>query len=328
MRIRDLFKLDRRANPSPAESEPVADPLCNIDTSFWKTDDKIWIKSRKASWPKYEKMLARYKTRKGLSIIKRYYLRGEMPDWLDLKEWEHPERHLDIFCFIWLHPSWDKDILVPLRNAYLASSLTVEDDIRIGLANFLWNGIGMACQANDQDPEGPRIIVTDGYNELLFEILMGDLSETRFEIQGYSPLDVVIQYGHPKRFFEMPRSSFDAVCTMRKWLSLEKLEPINQDMLYQYDGPLEWWYQSCETEEGYFDNKMHRDSRKYIERALYELYHFDIDEEGNTGRTDFVIKIRKILDEREFIPEFKEMWLAAKTAKAEEKASFHGYTPR
>ena len=304
------------------------DPLTEIDTSHWQSDDKVWVKSRKASWPKFEKMLSPFKTRKGLGIIKQYYLRGKMPDWLDLKEWEHPERHLDFFCFIWLHPSRDRDVLVPLRDAYISSVLTVEDDIRIGLAELLRNGINMACQANSLDPEEQPIIVTEGQNEFLFDILMGDLSKTKFEIQGYSSRDVVIQYGHPKRFFEMPKSRFDAVCTMSSWLRLEKLKPINQDMLYQYDKPLEWWYQSCETEEGYFDNKMNRDSRRYIERALYEIYHFDTDKEGDTCRTHFVTKIKTILDEREFIPEFKELWQAAKTAKPEKEDSFYGYTPR
>ena len=287
--------------------------LEHIDTSHWKSDDKIWMKSRKARWPKYEKMLSKYKSRKGLTIIKQYFLTGKMPDWLSLKEWENPERHLDIFCFVWLHPSQDESVLVAHRDAYMESDLILEEDIRIGLANFLRNGIQMACQANIVDPE-PRIIVTDN-NEILFRILMGDLSKTKYEIQGYSSRDPVMQYGHPKRFFYMPKSSFDAVCTMSKWLRLEKLKPINRGMLFQYDQPLEWWYRSCETNEDYFDDELKRLSREYIEKALFEIYHFDTEKEGDTCRTHFVNKIRKIFDEREFIPDFKELCQNAKKAK-------------
>ena len=56
----------------------ISDPLEQIDKSYWKLKDKQWVAERQANWPKFEAMLQDYKTRKGLSIIKAYYLRGKM----------------------------------------------------------------------------------------------------------------------------------------------------------------------------------------------------------------------------------------------------------
>jgi len=58
---------------------------------------------------------------------------------------------------------------------------------------------------------------------------------------------------------------------------------------------------------------------KEYQKALYCFYHFDTEKEGDTSQTHFVNKIRKILDEREFIPEFKKMWLDVKADKIEVK---------
>ncbi len=294
--------------------------LKDIDTSYWLTKDQAWVTERQANWLELEQVIANslFKPKKALSIIKQYYLKGKMPNWEKLKEWENSIRHLDLFCFIWLHPSWDEAILTPLRDAYMASDLIIEGDINEGIGSFLSNGTTRACTINNVDPI-PRFIDTEYHNELLFEILMGDLNNTTYEIQGYTLGDPVVMFGLPKRVYELPKANLDRTLGMGEWLCLDALFPYNKDMLFQYDQPLEWWYQGSKIEEDYFEKSKNRGSRKYVEKALYRFHNFNTQKEGDTCRTRFVHKIRKILDEREFISEFKQMWEDAKAGKIEVK---------
>jgi len=55
------------------------------------------------------------------------------------------------------------------------------------------------------------------------------------------------------------------------------------------------------------------------QKTLYGFYHFDTEKEGDTSRTHFIQNIREILDEREFVPEFKQMWLDTKAGLIEVK---------
>ena len=61
--------------------------LESIDTSFWLTKDKAWVEARKADWPRIEKMFCHRKTKRALTVIKQYYLKGKMPKWEDFKYW-------------------------------------------------------------------------------------------------------------------------------------------------------------------------------------------------------------------------------------------------
>lgn len=290
--------------------------LNKIDTSHWLESDLVWLEARQAAWPHIEERLfkALFKSKRAVTILKQYYLNGKMPAWLKLKDWGSHERHLDIFCFLWLHPSWDRSVLSKLRDAYLSSDLTIEEDIRIGFGEFLRNGIAHACEPARENSI-PHFIDLGGNNELLFEVLFDDLSITQHEIQGYTTGDLVVQYGLPKRYFEMPRAELSRIATMASWLCLEVLSEHNKDMLFQYDLPLEWWYQGCETDEGYFQKPRYKGTRPGLEKALYRIHKFDTNREGDTCRTRFVHKIRKLLNEREFMSEFKQMWEDVKNDK-------------
>jgi hypothetical protein len=92
----------------------------DIDSSCWQTKDKAWMEPRKTEWEKIARMLQHHKSAKALTVIKQYYLRGKMPDWEKFIDWDDYRGHLDIICFLWLHPSWDEVVLRLLRDAYIS----------------------------------------------------------------------------------------------------------------------------------------------------------------------------------------------------------------
>jgi len=287
----------------------------DIDTSFWKLDDKVWKEARKQDWLRIEPMLASTKSSRGKTAIKQYFLTGKMPDWEKFSQWENSERHVDIFIFLWLHPSWDEAVLSPLRDEYMAFDWLAEGDIDVGFNNFLsWSTI-MACQgyANVPEEDHKHELVTDGHNELLFKVLMGDMNKQEYTLDFSK-----VYYPPYSRTFKLPKSQLRLVNEMGRWLCINKMRPINEDMLFQYDQPLEWWYASCTKDEDYFVKQAQQEAhREFFRKALYRFHHFDTEKEGDTCRTRFVHKIRKILDEREFINEFKQMWHDVKAGKIE-----------
>jgi hypothetical protein len=254
-------------------------------------------------------MMKHQKTSKGLTAVKQYFLKGKLPDWEKFAEWGDYQGHVDLFVLLWLHPSWDRGLLTTLRDEYIASDKVIYRDVSIGFTGFLNAGTVFASQDYTGDSEIP-FPYTDGHNELLFDIIMGDLSKTQYNLGRFG----TFIKGQP--VYDVPRSELFAILEMSHWLFIREMKPINNDMLFQYDRPLEWWYQSCEKDENYFSKQAQESVyRSLIEKSLYRIYHFDTQAEGDTCRTRFVYKMRKILDEREFISEFKTMWEEVKSGK-------------
>ena len=103
-------------------------------------------------------------------------------------------------------------------------------------------------------------------------------------------------------------------CYMRSWLLQDSKLPLCVNHLYQYDDVVEWSLTTLTTENKnkFLEEIKNPVSLQVYQKALYGFHHFDTKKEGDTGRTHFVHNIRKILDERAFIPEFKQMWLDTK----------------
>lgn len=289
--------------------------LDKIDTSYWLLDNKEWVANREAEWPKIEFMLKNYKPlKKNMNPIKDYFLKGKMPNWNAYKDWDDSSRHLDLFVFLWLHPSSGYDVLTNLCSEYLASDLIVYEDVKSGFNAFLDSQIIMACSHYQpyetiDDVSWPFL---SGKGELLFSVMMGEDYDAEFELPGNSSCKKEIT-------FSLPKDTLSTICNMGHWLDIERMLPINNDMLLQYDQPLEWWYESVKDVDYFNLKKRYRRQIPSFERALYQIFHFDTEKEGDTCRTRFVYKIRKILDEREFIPEFKQMWEDVKAGKIEVK---------
>jgi hypothetical protein len=285
----------------------------NIDTSYWKTDDSAWLAQRKADWPRIEAMLEGKKEGKGKTAIKNYFLKGKLPDWEKFADWDNWSRHVDIFILLWLHPSWDESLLTRLRNQYIESDLILIRDLEAGFGNLLSTGVVMACAdpaAYNKD-DYKYFLHTDGHNELLFRILMGDLDRTEYQIQRS------VYYGS-KPVFKIPQGKLESLISMGRWLCIKEMMYFNTDMLYQYDLPLEWWYRGCNRDKDYFTrSSLQQRQKPSIEKALWRIHNFDDEKEGDTPRSTFVHKIRKMFDERPFIQDLADMWQKVKEGNVE-----------
>jgi len=286
--------------------------LEKIDTSYWLVKDQAWMTERKGQWETIEPRLKNgmNKAQRAISIIKRYFLKGAVPDFEALSDWKSDFRHLDLLCFIWLHPSKDKRVLKALRDAYIHSPLVDESDVWLGIGGFLRGGeidASIEFKKGKKDTSGWRKYT--GENEMLFDILIGDLSVPVYPENGGACWSI-----------DKFRAPFDILFPMGQMLCNQSLNYINEDCLFQYDNYLEYWYLSCPQDEDYFSlNKLNQHQYPYFEQALYRIHHFDTEKEGDTCRSRFVHKMRKMLDEREFISEFKQMWLDVKLDKVEVK---------
>lgn len=274
-----------------------------IDLSHWKTDDE-WLANRKARWDTFQKSYIGgfEKSKKGMNIIKRYYLYGEIPDFKTLEKWDDVARHLDLYSLIWLHPSKDKNILIPLRDSYVNSPLVVEQDVQFGLGILFFSGsIWPAMDYTGK--EVSDVFYADGFNKDIFEIIMGDfdcpyfpeVNDAKWKILKFN------KYGHRH------------IINMAKWTCAKTLSILSNDCLYQYDIYLDFWIKGCKADSNYFLTDDYRLDAPYIRKALHRINRFDSDKEGDTARGRFVHKIRKLLDEHEFHPTLKELWAEVKS---------------
>lgn len=285
--------------------------LDRIDQSYWLVKDKDWMAEREAQWPRVEFMLSSYQLKKkAIKPIQDYFLRGKMPPWNTFLDWPDHDGHLNVFLFLWLHPSWDKCTLQELFRQYMSAESILPRDIVRGYRQFMGSQT-VYTTGNYRNMEKLAAPYLEGHTELLYEILYGDMAFVEESIKR------LLKHSHQYSGSDWDVSvneGFGQISFMADWLSLKEIRlPIQADFLLQYTMPLEHWYMSCSKDETFFKEG----SRGYmflevVTETLVHIHQFDIDEEGDTPRTRFVQKIRKILDEREFISEFKQMWLAVK----------------
>ncbi len=284
------------------------DEFPNIDTQYWQLDNKEWIANRAEQWRKIEPTFigGAFKAKKAITIIKRYFLKGIMPDFIKLKEWNSIERHLDLFCFLWLHPSWDRQVLTELREMYVNYEHIVSEDIQSGVGIFMGYSTIMASQEYE-NPE--NVLHTEGHNELLFDVIMGDMTKPLIPEQGR--LD-----------FEYTKSilRFGRIITDTDWLINKKHNFLNDDCIYQYDAYVNYWYQCFpSTQQDYLKDLSIKHHKIYVHNSLYRIAQFDVAKEGDTCRSRYVLKVRDILDNRDMIPDIKDMWKQAKDGTIETK---------
>jgi hypothetical protein len=100
----------------------IIDPL-QLDLSDWQLDSKEFQSKRKEQWPLIEGVLDNYfqKNKKAINVIKKYYLKGELPDWAAWNKTVNfsdiSARSLDLATFLWLHPSSDFNGRIQPRSA-------------------------------------------------------------------------------------------------------------------------------------------------------------------------------------------------------------------
>jgi hypothetical protein len=275
-----------------------------VDKDHWHPNDTQWLAERKVAWPDVEdRLLVLGKKRKEINVVKRYYLYGEMPDWLKLQDDNADENHVDLYTFLWLHPSWDMNVLEPLRDAYV--------NYEPARAMRFWPvfqpialGVNTACAAGSHrlSLDGKSIVMhAEGHFNELFDLCIGRGCRKEFLhfLLKERPWDQVynqITFGH--------------LISLAEWLMIgRELNACNRDMLFQYEQPIEAWYYAVNALPNYFlDKKVESAKKSAIATALWRIFHFDLEQEGDTIRSRCLVKWRKLLKERSFeSPEFNEV---------------------
>lgn len=143
-----------------------------------------------------------------------------------------------------------------------------------------------------------------------------------FEDIAYVKESICKLVGGPENLDKKAKNIFEFLgyhhfLCMWLWLLQDSKSPLTLNCLYQYDEVVEWCMTTMTTDKinEFLENHKTPAALNEYQKALYCLYHFDTEKEGDTCRTRFVHKIRKILDEREFVPEFKQMWEDVKAGK-------------
>ncbi len=292
--------------------------LEKIDTSYWLTKDKAWMAERNANWPAIEKAVGLERRKGDVTVIKQYYLRGKMPNWEKYRgASEDMIQHLTLNLFLWLHPSNDPEVLTPLYKLYMESDLIRPVDVVAGYGGFLKNELMNATA--DWTLKEYIFPYMGNKNIILFRILFGDLDYAKngvlqlFEGKREKPdknmqhVFEFLGYGH---FFKL-----------RNWLMQDLDSPLMQNNLYQYEEVLEWCMTTLSVDkENYFLEGIELPVNvKEYQRALYCILHFENEREGDERRIQAMKIVRKMLDERAFIPEFKQMWEDVKSGKVKVK---------
>ena len=314
-----------------------------FDTSHWKTTDKAWMAERKQQWLEIEKLLyVLDKNKKARSIIKQYFLKGQLPDWKKLHDWSQGSttRHLDLLLFLYLHPSRDDAVLRPLRDQFMDNPHARWDDRLIGF-NTLWQ-IGLSEPASgslrmfriaDLEKELPQVaaslppapepyadcrrieVHTDGQNERLFNLMWPDITQqtVRLPVTRDTYCYRALRYTLDYEDFPLMEHRFtlETLWIMSQWLVWPT--PLNRgssDMIFQYEQPMNLWYHHCAQE----DVPEKPAQREFVMLAVYRIFHFDVDQEGpDSPRTRFVRRARALLTERSFSDSFRALIALARS---------------
>ena len=302
--------------------------LEKIDTRYWLTKDKDWMVERNANWPAIEKAVGHLRHRKGdVTVVKQYYLRGKMPNWEKYRDArEDMIQHLTLNLFLWMHPSNDPEVLTPLYKLYMESNLIRPVDVVAGYGEFLNHEL-MDATSKKALKDYPFNYM-GSKNIILFRILFGDLDYARkgvlklFEGKREKPDK------HMQHVFDF--LGYSHFLFLREWLMQDLDSPLMQNNLYQYEEVLEWCMTTLSAAKGkkFLESIELPVNVKGYQRALYCILHFENEREGDERRTKAMKIIRKMLDEREFIPEFKKMWEDVKAGKVEVKNPWASGSPK
>ena len=289
--------------------------LEKIDTSYWKTKDTEWVAQRQAQWSAIERKVGLERRKSEINVIKDYFMRGKMPNWKKYKEWNGDCRHVDLKVFLWLHPSDDHEVLKNLYKIYMESDLIHEMDVILGYGSFVSHEFLSASASKKAIEEYPFPFM-GAKNIILFRVMFEDVE--------YAQDRICSLVGGRENFDKKAREIFEFLGFshfrhVRRWLLQNKTSPLCTNSLYQYDEVLEWCLTTLNINA---EKKLYKSLSEPVnllgyQKALYCIYHFDTEKEGDTGRSRAVQKIRKILDERSFAPEFKQMWEDVKAGKIE-----------
>lgn len=289
--------------------------LEKIDTSYWKIKDAEWVSQREAQWPAIERMVGAERRKSEINVIKDYFMRGKMPNWKKYKEWNGDRRHVDLKVFLWLHPSDDHEVLKSLYRTYMESDLIHERDVTLGYGSFVDNEF-LRATSSWKSLEEYHFPFLGAKNIILFRVMFEDAEYAMDRIRSL----VGGQANFDKKAREILEFlGFSHFLFIRRWLMQNETLPLCVNSLYQYCDVLEWCLTTLtpNNENFFLEGLKTPEYLKAFQRALFCISKFDTEKEGDTCRTRAIHKIRKILDERSFVPEFKQLWEDTKVGKIE-----------
>lgn len=316
-----------------------------LDTSHWRTADKGWAQQRLQHWLEIEKLLVLlHKGKKARAIIKRYFLKGLLPDWKALADWNcsNGARHLDLMLLLYLHPSTDDAVLRPLRDQFMNNPDARIEDRLIGFLNmrslalcacsggtrmaWMWelekelpshviDNIPFAAGHTDKK----RIVMhTDGQNERLIQLMWPDTAKRTALLPITQATQHFVRLRGRTGVEELPllpvMHELANLYLMGDWLALPSdLNAGARDMLYQHQHALDIWYHQC-ADETVSRTAAHRE---LLLIAVYRIYRFDTHAEGeDSPRTRFVQRIKSMFEQRAFTASFKALLAVVRDGEA------------
>jgi len=285
-----------------------SDPLV-LDINHWRLNDKSFQEERKAKWPMIEEVLSICwsKNKKAINIIKKYYLKGELPDWQALNDATEPGdrmfRHLDIATFLWLHPSSDLEVLLPLTKAYYAGYGRLPQDIQAGMYFLFEWGVPLTIVGRgDWKAKCPCF---EGKGRLIFNLIYHEIEGNTFfmEVKGFYRTETHHQVSNP---------SLSSLELSTKWLCSKKLSVFGSEMILQYSEVTQLMFKLINSNPSDVSYWFKENLIYLQELYFYRIANFDIEQEGDTPRTQYVNLVRKILDEDDHSPEIKNLWAKIK----------------
>lgn len=287
------------------------DPLV-VDVTHWQLDNKAFQEQRKANWPMVEEVFTTCinKNKKAINAIKKYYLKGELPNWQALYQaTDHTDiknRHLDIVTFLWLHPSSAPEVLAPLVNAYFAAGFgRVPEDIHAGI-HFLFRW-GVMLTITGVTGWKPKCPCFEGKGQLLFNIIFAHVQGLSFYFEG-----AVGIYNKQSNDHVIQVLGFNQLLLSAKWLCLKKFNPISSAVILQYREVCEFMFMQINSDKGVVASDFSDYFIRSTTKAFYRLANFDIEKEGDTPRTRYVKIVREILDAGGHWPQIDALWAKLK----------------
>jgi len=295
--------------------------LSKIDTSDWKIKDPEWKEQREAQWPAIKRMLAPDRRKSELNVIKQYFLKGKMPNWEKYKNWDEGvrDRHVDLFVFLWLHPTEDQAYLNHLCADYIKSDLIVYNDLT-SFDNFL--------RAEFRSLVAPGLSL-DKYegvycgekNILILRAWLANYSLYEERVMAMKA-DIKWIGGERGPATLTEYRDYVGFLYFRRWLLSEIDSPLVQTRLFRYFDVIDWGFKGFDefAEQEFLDSlrndPFEMNLHNYRE-ALYCIQHFNTSSDDCSGRAGAVLQLRKLLDEYPYVQEFKEIWEDVKSGRIE-----------
>lgn len=273
-----------------------------VEASYWNTKDKEWVNTRKHQWEYIALAIGEsYKSKKALSVIKQYFLKGKAPDWQKIGySWPEKDqfRHLDLLCFLWLHPTSDPEILRELRDSYVKSSVIRGDDILAGQSLFISLQLLVNYPYIDKDTE---FLPADffGKEDVLFELLYENLDEVEFTALKRSRL-----CSFKKIFFKtLP------FIELKKWLEndYEEYNYRKSKHVLSYANALDFYFTYLQSNTIECDNQVLK-SKSLLKKTLKTIYGLRKNEFADS-RGKFLEMFIDKMTARDYPCSLKDVWL-------------------